>query len=477
MKELTRKITDSIRSSAIVKMFVIAVLILLFLIPLGMINAVIREREANRAYAEADIIGLWGGEQVVGGPFLNVPYIIRRKDEEGNVEEFRQLAHFLPEVLEIEGVVEPETRSRGIYEVTVYNARLKVSGTFRQPDFSDWRINSRDILWEDAYLSVEFPDMRALKEKVQLMWSDGTVDFQAGKGSVGMFQGEIWSVLPGMGEPEDRLSAQSSERILPFSFDLAVSGGRSLGFLPLGAETRVRLSSPWTSPSFSGSFLPLSRNLGEEGFEADWYVLSLGRSYPQKWQGGNIDPVSVSTSRFGVDLMIPVDTYMKTLRSVKYGILFVFLPFVTFFLFEAFSGKRIHPLQYMLVGFAVSLFYLLLLSVSEHLSFGLTYLLASIATVALITFYSNALLKATEATFWGRGMIMAPVLSAAYIFLYVLLQSEDHALLIGSLGFFVMLTGIMIITRKVDWYSLGRSEGAAAPASGEGGRNQRERSD
>ena len=460
MKELTRKITDSIRSSAIVKMFVIAILILLFLIPLGMINAVIRERESNRFIAEADIIGLWGGEQVVGGPFLNVPYIIRRKDEEGNVEEFRQLAHFLPEVLEIEGVVEPETRNRGIYEVTVYNARLKVSGTFRQPDFSDWRINSRDILWKDAYLSVEFPDMRALKEKVQLTWDDVTVDFQAGKGSVGMFPGEIWSVLSGIGEHEDRPAAgtsiRSSEKLFPFSFDLAVSGGRSLGFLPLGAETKVRLSSPWTSPSFSGSFLPLSRNIGEEGFEADWYVLSLGRSYPQKWQGSEIDPVSVSMSQFGVNLMIPVDTYMKTLRSVKYGILFVFLPFVTFFLFEAFSRKRIHPLQYMLVGFAVSLFYLLLLSVSEHLSFGLTYLLASIATVVLITFYSNAVLKTTEATFWGRGMIMAPVLSAAYIFLYVLLQSEDFALLIGSLGLLVILAGIMIITRKVDWYSLGK---------------------
>ncbi len=457
MKELTRKIADSIRTSVIAKMFVIAILILLFLIPLGMINAVIRERETNRIFAEGDIINLWGGDQIVGGPFLNVPYIVRRKDEEGNIEEFRQLAHFLPDMLEIEGVVEPERRSRGIYEVTVYNARLKVAGSFSRADFSDWRINSRDILWDDAYLSVEFPDMRALKERVQLDWGDSRVDFQAGKASVGMFSGEMWAVVPDL---------QGAAAPIDFSFDLALSGGRSLGFLPLGAETKVKLSSPWTAPSFSGSFLPLSRSLGEQGFEADWYVLSLGRSYPQKWKGGDIEPGAVLESQFRVDLMIPVDTYMKTLRSVKYGILFIFLPFVTFFLFEAFSGKKIHPLQYMLVGFAVSLFYLLLLSVSEHLSFGLTYLLASIATVALITFYSHSVLRSNEASSWARGLIMAPVLSAAYIFLYVLLQSEDYALLIGSLGLFVILAGIMVITRKLDWYTLGRSEGAGKSAAG-----------
>jgi inner membrane protein len=457
MKELTKKITESIKTSVIAKMFVIAILILLFLIPLGMINAVIRERETNRIFAEGDIINLWGGDQVVGGPFLHVPYIIRRKDEEGNIEEFRQLAHFLPDFLEIEGVVEPETRSRGIYEVTVYNARLKVSGTFGPADFSDWRISGRDILWDDAYLSVEFPDMRALKERVQLTWGDRKIDFQAGKASVGMFSGEIWGDVPDLRE---------TAAPIDFSFELAVSGGRSLGFVPLGAETKVKLSSPWTAPSFAGSFLPLSRSLGEQGFEADWYVLSLGRSYPQKWKGGEIEPGSIIESQFRVDLMIPVDTYMKTLRSVKYGILFIFLPFVTFFLFEAFSGKKIHPLQYMLVGFAVSLFYLLLLSISEHLSFDLTYLLASVATVALITFYSHAVLKSKEPSSWGRSLIMAPVLSAAYIFLYVLLQSEDYALLIGSLGLFVILAGIMIVTRRLDWYSLGKSDGAGKAAAG-----------
>jgi inner membrane protein len=228
----------------------------------------------------------------------------------------------------------------------------------------------------------------------------------------------------------------------------------------LGEETRVHLNSSWPSPSFGGAFLPTSRSLDETGFTADWYVLSLGRSYPQKWRQGEIDPYILSNSSFGVDLMIPVDSYQKVLRSVKYGILFILLPFVSLFLFEAFSRRReepdaqqrIHPLQYLLIGFANCLFYLLLLSISEHIAFGLTYLLASVATIALITFYACAVLST-----WKRGIIMAPVLTAAYLFLYAVLHSEDYALLIGSLGLFLILAGIMILTRGIDWYALGQS--------------------
>jgi inner membrane protein len=163
-----------------------------------------------------------------------------------------------------------------------------------------------------------------------------------------------------------------------------------------------------------------------------------------------VEPAALAASRFGVDLMVPVDTYQKVLRSVKYGILFVLLPFLMFFLFESFSGRRVHPMQYLLVGFAECLFYLLLLSVSEHLGFGPTYLLASLVTVALISFYAGFALGDRR-----RGLLFAPVLAAAYGFLYAALQSEDYALLIGSLGLFAILAGVMILTRKVDWYRPG----------------------
>ena len=238
--------------------------------------------------------------------------------------------------------------------------------------------------------------------------------------------------------------------------DLRLKGGRSLSFLPLGGETRVRMRSPWPAPRFSGAFLPASRKLLSSGFQAEWYVVSLSRGYPQSWRQGEVQPAALQASRFGVELMVPVDTYQKVLRSVKYGILFVLLPFLVFFLLEVFSGRRVHAMQYLLVGFAECLFYLLLLSVSEQLGFGATYLLAGLCTVGLIAFYAGHALGSRR-----RGLLLAPVLGAAYAFLYTALQSEDHALLIGSLGLFTILAGVMILTRKLDWY---RPRGRAAGA-------------
>ena len=461
MKDVGKRIAERMRSSATAKMIFVAVLVLLFLIPMSMIGGVIRERETTRAYAESDIIGIWGGDQTLGGPILHVPCLLRRKDAEGKIEVFRELAHFLPEELDVKGEVVPEKRSRGIYDVTIYTAELHVSGRFSVPDFGDWRIPSQDILWEDAYLSVEFPDMRSLSETVTLSWENRSIPFEAGRATVGMYEGEIWAPVP-LARDRGARTVRNDTGGTFFSFKLKLNGGRSLSFIPLGRETRVAMSSPWTSPSFSGAFLPASRRLDADGFRAEWYVLSLGRSFPQKWRGVEIDPSSISWSAFGVNLMIPVDTYAKAMRSVKYGLLFVFLPFITFFLFEVFSGIRVHPVQYMLVGFAVSLFYLLLLSVAEHLPFGWTYLLASTATVALITVYSSAVLTTCR-----RGAVVAPILAAAYIFLYVLLQSEDYALLIGSIGLFSVLAAVMIATRKVDWYSLGRGEAGRGAADRE----------
>ena len=220
--------------------------------------------------------------------------------------------------------------------------------------------------------------------------------------------------------------------------------------MPLGGETRVQLSSPWPSPSFDGAFLPSERSVGEKGFDAQWYVLSLNRGYGQRWIRGQVESYTFLDSVFGVELMIPVDTYLKSLRSVKYGILFVLLPFLIFFLFEVVGSRRVHPFQYLLVGLAVCLFYLLLVSVSEHLSFDWSYLLAGVATTALITFYSSAVLAARR-----RTWIMSLVLASGYLFLYAALKSEDYALLIGSLGLFVILAGVMVLTRRINWYSVG----------------------
>jgi inner membrane protein len=419
-----------------------------------MIRALIEERNMTRLEAEGEIIGIQGGEQIIAGPVVIVPYLKKLKDEEGKIEEFTEQAYFLPSTLEIAGSVDTEKRSRGIYEVTVYTADLRVTGTFIDPDFGDWRIAEKDVFWQDAALVVELPDMRGLQERVILQWDSQRIAFVASQGEIGLFAGEIRAPLH-----RDALRGASpayadtdsgTPHTHDFSFDLHLQGGRSLSFVPLGEETRVELASAWTGPSFNGAFLPIERSLSEEGFDADWYVLSLNRGYAQQWLRGEVDGSAVLDSVFGVELMIPVDTYLKSLRSVKYGILFVLLPFLLFFLFEVASGRKVHPFQYLLVGLAVCLFYLLLVSLSEHLIFDWTYLLACVATIALITFYSSAVLAA-----WRRAWVMSLVLAAGYLFLYAALKSEDYALLIGSLGLFVILAGVMVLTRRIDWYSVG----------------------
>ncbi|UCG00074.1 MAG: cell envelope integrity protein CreD [Spirochaetaceae bacterium] len=468
MKKLKSSIQESRNWSTVLKMVLIGVLLLVFLIPLQMIRALVEERNMTRLEAEGEIIGMWGGEQIIAGPMLVVPYLKRVKLEDGKLEEYVEQAYFLPDTVGISGSVDTDKRNRGIYEVTVYTADLQVTGIFSQPDLGEWRIAEEDVFWQDAALIVELPDMRGLQERVTLWWDSRDIPFSAGQGEVGLYSGEIRAPLDwesvqqssGSGAFGDEVS--ETPGIYGFSFNLHLQGGRSLSFMPLGEETRVRLTSPWSSPSFNGAFLPSERSLGDEGFEADWYVLSLNRGYGQQWLRGEVETDALLDSVFGVELMIPVDTYLKSLRSVKYGILFVLLPFLIFFLFEVASGRRVHPFQYLLAGLAVCLFYLLLVSVSEHLSFDWTYLLASLATIALITFYSSAVLAA-----WRRAWAMALVLAASYLFLYVALKSEDFALLIGSLGLFVILTGVMVLTRRIDWYSVGPRRNGASKVNGD----------
>ena len=457
MKKLKGAIQESRNWSTVLKMILIGVLLLVFLIPLQMIRALIEERNMTRLEAEGEVIAKWGGEQTIAGPVVVVPYLKRVEIEDEKIEEYVEAAYFLPDTLEINGTVDTDKRNRGIFEVTVYTVDLQIAGTFGEPDFSDWRIAGRDIFWEDAALVLELPDMRGLQERVTLQWDGRKIPFSAGQGELGLFGGEIRAPLEESALWRDRGSAGSASSggeqgaDHTFSFEMHLQGGRSLGFVPLGGETRVQLASSWPSPSFDGAFLPSERTVGEEGFSAQWTVLSLNRSYGQKWLRGQVDSYPILDSVFSVQLMIPVDTYMKSLRSVKYGILFVLLPFLIFFLFEVSGSRRVHPFQYLLVGLAVCLFYLLLVSVSEHISFDWTYLLASVVTTALITFYSSAVLAA-----WRRAWIMSLVLASGYLFLYAALKSEDYALLIGSLGLFVILAGVMLLTRRIDWYGVGR---------------------
>lgn len=432
----------------IVKVVVIGLLTLALLVPLLVLQGLVSERELRKTDTESDIMRLWGGRQTLGGPVLTVPYIVRSVDANGKKTETVTAAHFLPATLSIEGALAPETRARGMYQVTVYAARLAFTGTFAVPDFSGMRIRPADILWRQASLSVELPDMRSLQERVSLAWGEEKLEFRSDKGGIGMFPGAMRADVSGPpgARPSGTWPPGPSPGAIPFEFDLWLHGGDSISFLPLGDETRVHLRSSWRSPNFNGAYLPVRRTVGADGFDAEWHVISMTRAYPQRWSDGEVEPQSLVGTGFGVSLMTPVDTYQKVTRALKYGLLFLVLPFGTFFLFEVLWRHRIHPLQYLLVGLADCVFYLLLLSLAEHVSFGLAYAVSAAACAGMVALYAAAVAGIRT------GIVMLPVLGAAYGYLAVVLSAEDSALLLGAVCLFLLLGVVMFLTRRVNWY-------------------------
>ncbi|TFG59326.1 MAG: cell envelope integrity protein CreD, partial [Spirochaetales bacterium] len=425
----------------VLKMVFIVGLILIFLIPLLMIRSMVNERRNRNFQAEEEITALWGGSQVLAGPYIAVPYRFTFKEDRETKEGLSYII-LLPEKLSVTGDMTTELRSRGIYSVPVYETGLALSGHFTRPDLRQLRVPEKDIFWDQALFVLELPDMRALQAEANLVWSGEPLKLRNDVSRARIFLSGIQTELPAGWNLREKTA---------WSVNLKLRGAKSLSFLPLGATTEISLTSTWASPSFSGSFLPRDREVGEKGFSASWYVVSLARNYPDMWKAGDVDTGTILASEFGVELFKPVDLYTKVERSVKYGILFVFLPFLTFFLFEIFSKNRIHIFQYLMIGAANIVFYLLLLSLSEQIGFNPAYIIGAAATTGLIVFYSSAVLATKR-----QGYVMAPVLIGLYVFLYAALQSEDYALLIGSIGLFALVAAVMVITRKVQWYNLNR---------------------
>lgn len=439
---LKRKLQDSV----LLKLIAAFILTLVLGIPLAMVRGQIQERKARRDQVVSEVSSTWGDAQTLGGPVLTVPYLIHsEKDEKGKVTTWTQLAYFLPETLKVDGRLFPEIRRRGIFEVAVYRTDLHVSGVFHRPSFAPWAVADKDVLWDRAWLSIGVPDMRGIRRDVRLVWAGRSLQLSPGGAVTGLWATGLRAPVSGMAEAPQR-------QVLPFAFDLSLRGSQYLEFLPFGKQTAVSLRSSWPDPSFYGGFLPDARTVTGKGFEAAWNVPWFARSYPQQWREGEREQVvpeaAVPQSAFGVALYQPVDVYLKSERSVKYGMLFLVLTFLAYFLFEVFSPVSLHPLHYLLVGSALCLFYILLLSFSEHIPFGISYAIASAGIIALISGYSLAILNGKRRAFAMSGMLVI-----LYGYLYVLLQAEDYALLLGSLGLFVILALVMYLTRKVDWYS------------------------
>lgn len=424
------------KTSITARVVIIGALTLILLIPSFMIQALIHDRQDRRNEALDEVSEKWGGNQVVSGPILSIPFMDYFVNAEGVNTSRLAYVHILPEDLEIIGQIYPELRRRGIYDVVLYNSDLNLKGHFVMPSFADLKVSPQDIVWSDALMSLGVSDMKGLTKQV-----------------VFQVDGETLMANPGI-ETHDVLASGlscligdiSGKSRLDFALDINLNGSDNIQFTPVGKETRVRVQSDWTNPSFDGSFLPAHHTLQQDGFEASWKVLHLNRNFPQAWVG---DKNHIQNAAFGVGLLIPVDQYQKTMRTTKYAIMFLGLTFLSFFMIELLNCKVVmHPIQYLLIGFSLLVFYTLLLSISEHISFGAAYIIASLATIVLISAYTLSALKSRKQT-----LVIFLVLLLLYIYLFIVIQLQDYALLLGSIGLFLILSLVMYLTRKIDWFA------------------------
>jgi inner membrane protein len=291
-------------------------------------------------------------------------------------------------------------------------------------------------------------DVRGIRDGLSLVWQGQDGAFLPGSGSAPFPQG-VHADLESLYKP--------AEKSYAFAVNLKLAGTERLNVIPVGVDTRVSMRSPWPHPSFIGRFLPESRNVGAQGFDAAWAVSHFSTNMKEVFQScATGQCADLQNTQFGVSFLQPVDIYSLTDRALKYGILFIGLTFGVFFLFEILRRMAIHPVQYGLVGLSLAVFYQLLISLSEHMAFNTAYLIAAAASISLITFYVCYVLKSVL-----RGLGFGCVLSLLYAMLLLILKSEDHSLLMGSILVFLALSSAMYLTRNVDWYRLAESRNVA----------------
>ena len=423
------------KSKVIVKGLMIGVLALLLLIPADFVQNLIKEREARQREAITEVSSKWADRQNITGPVLVIPYTKAAKDNNGFPVTIKSFAYFLPDRLNIESTVKPEKRYRGIYEVMLYSSSIKLNGTFTPLALQKLNLGPGDMLWNEAYVCLGITDAKGLKDELQVRWNDSTLSLTPSAVNNAVLKEGFVSPLT--------INESTASSTIRFSSQVSLNGSEQLLFTPVGKQTTVQMQSTWPDPSFTGNQLPDSSMITKNGFEAKWKSLSHTRSFPQAWKD---DSHNLASASFGADLFVPVNSYQKTTRSVKYAILCILLSFTAFFLIETNNKKSVHPVNYALIGFALILFYTLLLSFSEYIGFNEAYAVATTATVGLITWFVKGLLQSMK-----LSLLLSLVLVLLYSYIFSILQLQDYALLLGSVGLFLTLAVVMYYSRKVQW--------------------------
>src|SRR5262245_20029745 len=449
MQDVLDRVSSRIRNSQMLRLFAVAFLALLLQIPISMIGTRVSERQARRDEAVAEVSSKWGNAQALTGPALVVPFTHSRLDNQGKAVTQTRNAVFLPERLHARGAVDSEMRERGIFAIPVYRLDLTLDGEFARPDFAKLGVDPTSVAWARAHLVVGISDVRAIQHESAVSWNGRSVPFLPGTAA-------FPECGPGIHAP---VGVPEGPGPIAFSFPLALNGSRAISFAPFGQTTAVEIASNHPHPSFQGNWLPSERTVSDASFTAKWSIPFLGRNFPQAWAGESMHD-AIESSRFGVELVDPVDHYRMAERSVKYAGLFILLTFAAVWLIEVLASVRVHPIQYLLLGSALCLFYLLELSLSEHLGFLISYAIASPAVVAMVAAYCTVVLRRVS-----RAGVVGSGVALLYGYLYTLLVNEDYALLAGSIGLFLILASIMYATRHVDWYAIGAGPGEPSRAA------------
>jgi inner membrane protein len=440
------------KSKILVKGLIIFFLVLLLLIPTFYVQSLIEEREARQKEAIAEVSSKWAGRQTISGPFVVLPYWQAEGDSTSAKGRVKHYAYFLPDDLRVEASVTPQEKHRGIYKVMLYHSRINMAGSFNQVASERLNIPAGNILWNEAAVKIHISDTKGLNEELKIRWKDTTLALAPQTANDPAAPEALSAPLP--------VASLEDLRNVSFSSFIDLNGSEQLLFTPVGKSTSVQLESRWPHPSFTGDILPQTTQVKDSGFRASWKSLSYKRSFPQQWKdnayvlssaGTRKDNIvtsgnNINNGAFGADLFVPVSGYQKTMRSVKYAVLSILLTFAAFFLIETTNKKSVHPLQYGLIGLALVLFYTLLLSFSEYIGFNLSYLIASAATIGLITWFVRGILSS------GRlSAVLAAVLLLMYTYIFTILQLQDYSLLFGSIGLFITLAVIMHFSKKIQW--------------------------
>jgi inner membrane protein len=453
------------------KIAVLALLVLLLLIPLSMMRGLVRERGSTAREAEAEIMSAWGRELAAAGPVIAINGIetteLRTKTEkEGEKVEIRETPftlYVVPERLDVKADFQTEIRRRGIFSVPLFSGELRLSGGFDAAlAVADLKPNQR-LFFNQAEIIIALSSQKGIRKINSAVWNGGDLFFRPGTRSVGLLAASDDYTASAKYASDSYLFAKSGSGIhasLPaidparnyaFDISIAIQGGQSVKVLPVGQDTRVALSADWASPSFNGAFLPKTSAVTDKDFSAEWEISYLSRDIPLFWISGADDNSggigNYSDSLFGVSFFRTIDAYSLNTRAVKYAILFLIVPFFTIFLLEILTKQRVHPVQYVLSGIANIVFYLLLLSLSEQMPFHAAYIIAAVAVAAMMFLYSRTYLPS-----WAKSAYVGLVMAISYVLLYAVLNAESYALLIGSIGTFLVTGLVMFLTRKFNWY-------------------------